>query len=1633
MSLHEIVFIDAEVEINGKNVLDIGAVTGDGREFHSDSLSGFAQFISGCKYICGHNILKHDLKYLDEVISKGTSEHFIDTLFLSPLLFPKKPYHRLLKDDKIVADELNNPLNDAKKARDLFNDEVAAFWELDGPLRRIYHGLLREEPEFKDFFEFIGLESSAIGNVTDLIMETFKNAICRNANVKRIIEKYPAELAYALAQINVIKYDSITPSWVLRNYPRVENVLRFLRNKSCRSCDYCNDALDADRALKRFFGFSEFRSYDGIPLQRDAVRAAAGGESILVVFPTGGGKSITFQLPALMAGQTEKGLTIVISPLQSLMKDQTDNLELVHNITDAVTINSSLDPIERAKAFERIENGSASILYISPESLRSKSIETLLLKRNVVRFVIDEAHCFSIWGQDFRVDYLYIADFINMLQEKKLMPQNIQVSCFTATAKKQVIEDIKDYFKNKLALELEVFRAATARSNLRFHVFSKDDASDKELMLRELLFDNDCPTIIYVSRVRQAERLAAALTEAGFTAEPYHGQMEKHLRVANQDKFMRGDINIIVATTAFGMGVDKKDVGMVIHYNISDSLENYIQEAGRAGRDESIQADCHVLFSDEDLNKHFILLNQTRISQKEIQQIWRAFKALTRSTASISQSALEIAREAGWDDSVKDMETRVKTSINALEQAEFIRRGQNMPRIYADSILVKNMEEAQMRIDSSARFDDASRIQAGRIMKSLLSAKSKARGSGEDGEDRVDYISDRLGIVKDDVIRVIGLLREERILADAKDLVAYIKKKDKISRTETILNIHRNIEGFLCGYLKDREETYNIKEMNEALGLEHETASIRKLNTILNYYDIKRLIKRTREYSNNYITLKPYFPMDDIRRKSVKRCRIAEVILEFLYSKAAASPEPENSGDIAVMFSILELKEEFAHNLFGENADSDEIEDALYYLLKIGAIRIDGGFLVIYNAMRIDRLKRSNKTQYKKEDYAQLNEYYRNKRQQIHIVGEYAKRLLDDYGDAMAFVDDYFLMEYKDFLGKYFKGRQDEIKANITPQKYRQLFGELSPMQREIIDDKESMYIVVAAGPGSGKTKLLTHKLASLYIMEDVKHEQMLMLTFSRASATEFKKRLMVLIGNAANYIQIMTFHSYCFDLTGRVGDLEKSDKIIELTIEKINAGEVDHSRLTKAVLVIDEAQDMSEAEYRLVKTLMEKNEGLRIIAVGDDDQNIYEFRGSDSKYFAALSNEPGAANYELLDNYRSPCNIVEFANVFACGIHNRLKKQPVAPVSRETGQINICKLASENTTIPVVNAVIEAKPSGSSCIAAWTNEEVTNIVGLLSQKGVPARQIQSNKTFDLYDLVEIRDFINFIEDHGGSYALSEDSFDEFDYSEAIYDDDYAPPENIYTITDKAWSKAKSKLRSKYESSADLPFVLELLSDFEKVNNKTKYKSSLKQFIRESKIEDFITKSSDLKSDNQSGDVILVSTIHQTKGREFDNMFITYNRRTVPDDKARRAIYVALTRAKMNLNIFCCGDYFDDISATNCDITRDNENYEMPSLITLQLSHEDVFLSYFKHRRKAIDKLMSGQTLTVTEDGCFSGDKQVLKFSTKFCTKIKELKEKGYIPVKTVIRHIVFWRGKDMENEIKIILPNVELQKLEER
>lgn len=1603
--MHSIAFIDTEIDPKSKNILDIGSVRQDGSSFHKSSVAEFIQFLNGTQFICGHNIINHDIKYIGKALTDAgiNPGNIIDTLYLSTLLFPTKPYHALLKDDKLQSEDINNPLNDSIKAKDLFYDEIAVFQQTDETLKQIFYLLLNDKKEFQSFFHIIGFKSTS-PELEKMIRQKFKNEICEQVNLTKIITEHPIELAYCLSLINSFihhkKIHSITPPWVLKNYPEVEQIMFRLRNKPCVSgCSYCNNWLDIHKGLKSFFGFDSFRTFGGEPLQEKAVKAAINNKSILAVFPTGGGKSITFQVPALMSGESVNGLTIVISPLQSLMKDQVDNLEKI-GVTEAVTINGLLDPIERAKSFERVEDGSASILYISPESLRSRTIERLILGRKIVRFVIDEAHCFSSWGQDFRVDYLYIGDFIKSIQEKKNIEDRIPVSCFTATAKQKVIEDIRDYFKEKLSLDLELFTSKASRTNLHYKIFEKGNEEEKYQTLRDLIEEKNCPTIIYVSRTYKAFKLSERLNQDGYHARPYHGKMNKQEKTINQDAFINGEVSIMVATSAFGMGVDKKDVGMVIHYEISDSLENYIQEAGRAGRDENIVADCFVLFNEEDLSKHFILLNQTKLSIKEIQQVWKAIKDITRFRSSVSNSALEIARKAGWDDNVVEIETRVTTAIAALEDAGYLKRGQNMPRVFANSILSKNAQEAIDKINASERFEEKQKEKGIRIIKKLFSSKSGKQSSEESAESRIDYISDHLGIVKEEVINIVNLLREEKILADAKDLKAFIKRSENKNRSLCIVNAFCKIENFLLPKFEEQEKTFHIKELNEEAEAKGcEDASINKIKTIINFWAIKNWIKRQNlEYSKNHFAVLSLHSKELLKEKQEKRHELAKFIVDFLYEKSKYSNSNDVIGkeEVLVEFSVHELKAAYDNspNLFKLKVDIDDIEDTLFYLSKIEALKIEGGFLVVYNRLTIERLEEDNKKRYTKEDYEKLNQFYENKVQQIHIVGEYANKMISDYRKALQFVEDYFQLNYSSFLKKYFPGsKADDLKLKMTPSKFRQLFGELSPAQLSIIKDNESKHIVVAAGPGSGKTRVLVHKLASLLLMEDVKYEQLLMLTFSRAAATEFKKRLLKLIGNAANYIEIKTFHSYCFDLLGKVGNLEKSDLILKNTIEKIKNKDVEVSRITKTVLVIDEAQDMDEDEFNLISTLMEQNEEMRVIAVGDDDQNIFEFRGASSKYLEQFIQVNKAVKHELVENYRSKSNLVNFTNQFVKQIQHRLKQTPIIPKQTDNGKIKLLRYQSGNLIKPLVNDILATGLTGTTCVLTQTNEEALQITGLLLKNGMQANLIQSNEGFSLYNLLEVRFFLS-------QLKLSDD---------------------VFIISDDAWAAAKGELINKFRNSNKLEICNNLIKDYEITNPNKKYKSDLEVFIRESKLEDFF---------NDGGETIFVSTIHKAKGKEFDNVFLMLENFNPTTDEAKRQLYVAMTRAKQNLTIHLNSNFLDCISAENIERIEDRNIYSPPNELAMHLTYKDVWLDYFKNKQYIISQLTSGDVLTLNGEQCLNSKKQsVLKFSRHFLNQIESMKQKNYELKSVKVNFVVYWLKDGAEQEVKIILPELYFEK----
>lgn len=347
-------------------------------------------------------------------------------------------------------------------------------------------------------------------------------------------------------------------------------------------------------ALRTVFGHAEFR-----PLQREIVGATLRGEDVFVLMPTGGGKSLCYQLPALLLD----GLTVVVSPLIALMKDQVDRLRALG--FPATFINSSLEPREIVGRQAAIVRGEVKVLYVAPERLMAPGFLRFLSTIPIARFTIDEAHCISEWGHDFRPEYRELARL------RELFPST-RLSAFTATATRRVQADIMA----QLGLEkASTFRGSFNRPNLFYEVQPKHDPDQQ--LAAYLRGHADACGIVYCQTRAETERVASMLQTAGFSAGAYHAGLQGEERKRRQEAFIKDDTRIIVATIAFGMGIDKPDVRFVIHYDLPKSLEGYFQESGRAGRDGD-PSDCILFYSHADVARHEYFIKQKPSPQEQV-------------------------------------------------------------------------------------------------------------------------------------------------------------------------------------------------------------------------------------------------------------------------------------------------------------------------------------------------------------------------------------------------------------------------------------------------------------------------------------------------------------------------------------------------------------------------------------------------------------------------------------------------------------------------------------------------------------------------------------------------------------------------------------------------------------------------------------------------------------------------------------------------------------------------------------------------------------------------------------------------------------------------------------------------------
>ena len=1316
--------IDLEVSRNG--VIDaLGAVRADTDESLTHTGGGLTAALEklddlaeGATFILGHNLIAFDLPYLTAAKPdlRLLKLPVVDTLRLSPLAFPRNPYHHLVKhyqDGGLRRGRINDPELDSRLALEVFADQREAFREAAPDLLAAWHRLTTPEYEgadhaLDDLFTELrrsrrppDAEARAATNrrLAGVACVTYGREVLAEA------DKLGWALAYALAWLSVAGGNSVMPPWVRHQFPEAGELVRRLRDSACAdpACGWCRERHDARKELTRWFGFDDFRpdptDNQGHPMQRSIVEAAMSGEHVLGILPTGTGKSLCYQIPALSRYDKTGALTVVISPLVALMADQVAGLE-ARGIDCCVTINGMLSMPERADALDRVRLGGAGILIVSPEQLRSRSLRRALDQREIGAWVVDEAHCVSQWGHDFRPDYRYVGRFIREKAGGGPIPP---VMCLTATAKPEVIGDVVGHFREKVGVELRVFDGGAGRPNLTFEVIPTS-GGEKFAHVHQVLescLPSDAPggAIVYCATRQGSEDIAEYLKQKDVAAEHFHAGLSPEIKKDVQRRFIGGELRAIAATNAFGMGIDKSDVRLVVHADIPGSLENYFQEAGRAGRDRA-SARCVLLYTVEDVENRFGMSARSRLTRREIGGILRALRNLNRKKHSGGEVVATAGEILGEDeekaferDSATD-DTRVRTAVAWLEESELLTREENVVHVFPSSLRVRSVEEAEERL-AGANITRSYRGQLLRIAEALIDAPPDD------------------GVTTDELMEVSGL-SPEGVRAALYDL-----ERVGISSNDTALTafVHAGVERSSHKRLAEAVEleTALIAHMREAapdMG-EGESSSLqlRIAAQILRDQGLAeplperlwRIVRgiardgrgedgaggslavRKRDAETVRVTLRREWGA--LEETAGLRREAAGRLLDHLI---ACLPPGSRGVDLLAETTLGKLLAAIESDLILKSRvrhPEKLLDRALLWLHEMEVIRLNKGLAVFRPAMTI-RLDQRQRRGFAKTEFEPLALHYKGQVLQVHVMAEYAERGLDAMREALRLAMDYFTLKEEAFLSRWLPGRDRDIGRETTPASWRAIVESLkNPVQQRIAaDDREQTNVLVLAGPGSGKTRVLVHRIAYLIRVRREDARSILALAYNRHAAVDIRRRLKDLIGDDARGVTVLTCHALAMRLSGFsfMSRAERPDddafrEVLRRAVkllrgEGLPPEEADEQRERLLAgfrwILVDEYQDINTDQYELIsalagRTLDDEDGKLTLFAVGDDDQNIYAFNGASVEFIRRFEADYGPNSAYLTANYRSTAHVVAAANAVIEKARERMKADQPIRVNR--------------------------------------------------------------------------------------------------------------------------------------------------------------------------------------------------------------------------------------------------------------------------------------------------------------------------------------------------------------------------------
>ncbi len=1622
------------------------------------------QLLNKFQFLGGHNLIEFDLPKLKDLLLQSnmlshdskkqlTDTNILqnwqaktwDTLILSSLFIPHQPSHALAKLYKEHS-HYNDPVQDCLESRCIFELSTQIWHNIPPAIQHVFHNLLFNLKILADKQNCFSLNKD---HNSDNIEEIFNHLPDGNQQqlaqlIKEKINQSTIEndlwhnlgLACFISWLRYFdKPQARRPVWISKNphfrqeFIQAENAFWSMEDPSI---EWINQQAN------EFFEFEKL--HDG---QMSIVQAVLQNKDIpLGILQTGGGKSLTFQLPALIFSRYQRQLTVIISPLKALIENQVANLHshfsnhpTLSSYQDRIAyLTSNQEPEEQQQILTGIWQGDIDIIYLSPERLRLKGIRKLFRNRPPAFWVLDEAHTLSQWGTDFRPDFLRIADHIIECyneQDKQHILQNLthldnsqldfsksdsdfiapKVSLVTATASVKVKNDLEKELINKLTAltdnkplvqyginddELKIWRDEIQTDFRLVHKEQRKAEIFKILSQRKQWYEENYPNqpkksvaLVYLRNRKACEEYVYEFVKHGLVAKAYHSRIDNKQQVL--DDFKNDKLDVVVCTNAFGMGIDKEGIHTVIHSGPPNNLESYIQEIGRIARKDYEKNNlnfgkAYMLWSIGDIEFLFKQERDSRIpNSRTLHDCWREIKPILNKGLEeqwFASSHLQPILQIG---DTEQLNTQIRVALLALERYGLLAEEEQQPAYISIKLLDKkpnpNSESVKLyqlyqqieqiadsdNIATNNQYDSANLAKnyryhlpelasaLGYSVKNLLSNLRQLVKKGY-AIWQVN-VSIRLPLTKKNQPYRHATLRQR--LDRAEDAIQAMQQC--IDSHEFQLNqqdFHDELDGF------QRIDTRHIDNWLQKNSYNFKSRKVLQTLEILDIIKTRRSDNSTfvSSVDSTKIWLSSNNKRDDwhswlqIAREKIKQLTILQ---ELVLNKFTDNGTDKDNYQ---QFNIEQLANTFAEKISNKNNQLAKIEitpnQLLSQLNQLKKLKIIELSRLDDEADNIFFIKKNNKrTNYDEVAYKDLKTHYQDRCQRIHLLYHW---LQESHEVQKAMIKDYFRLSVAEVCDKYLT-IADPSSPYIKDYKKEILADYFNDTQRQIVQET-SRASMILAGAGSGKTTIVVHRVAYLLIVEEIKPEKILVLAYNRLAVLELRTRLSALVGSLAHGVMIKTFHGLAREITGLSEKDAPKEDLQRICQETAHVDSYENARyhwiIEKAIaqageqslyyqyIMVDEFQDIDAFQYQLIGQLANFHKNIDLddseeeteqtgylMVVGDDDQNLYDFRGASIEYIQKFEQEyqlETGKKYYLLNNYRSADNIVHLANAFieqALLPHERLKdsQHRVQPMHAYANSPIRFGRYQQNKGIDMASWLAQDieqkrqdKPKAQIAVLAPRWQCFDSVQHYLEQANISCQRFNEKD-----DFIPVNSMIG----QSLKQYLANNSLQTITGLAVEFLEDWRQ-KNQFNHLDMAWQA-----------------ILQAVKDMANCN--------YEQVLQAIEIAQY----------TQSSQVMLIS-YHSAKGLEFDHVYVLDEYRSKDDI---RPLYVALTRAKQTLTILQNQHYHSHV-LTN--ILTDNDIQQRQDIQPITIPVVDNLPKWLEfHRFLQLEEIYLTAKDIVSEEG----------------------------------------------------------------